>query len=189
MVLGRRSKKITQWPFANFIVNVNDLASILATIDGLVADPRAGLPEAVFVFVTTLTPLVNVDLLIQDDAGRTLLTWRDDAFYGPGWHLPGGVIRFQETAAERLRAVARLELGVDVESDPAPAAVHELIDAGRRERGHSIALLYRCRLLASLSEARRASSSPPRPDQWAWHEGCPQNLIAEHRVYQRFFHE
>jgi len=166
-----------------------NLATFLDAVYPHIGDSWAGLPEELFLFVSTLTPLVNVDLLIQDDAGRTLLTWRDDAFYGPGWHVPGGVIRFQETAAERLRAVARLELGVDVESDPAPVAVHELIDAGRRERGHSIALLYRCRLLAPLSEASRASSSPPRPDQWAWHERCPQNLIAEHRVYQRFFHE
>jgi colanic acid biosynthesis protein WcaH len=166
-----------------------NLAHSLEALQSYIADPCAGLPEEIFLFISTLTPLVNVDLLIQDEAGRTLLTWRDDAFYGPGWHVPGGVIRFQETAAERLRAVARLELGVDVESDPAPVAVHELIDAGRRERGHSVALLYRCRLLGPLSDARRASSSPPRPDQWAWHEGCPQNLIREHRVYQRFFYE
>jgi colanic acid biosynthesis protein WcaH len=171
-------------------VRVEDhLAGPLKTLRSKITDPRIGLAEELFLFVSSITPLVTVDLLIQDDAGRTLLTWRDDPFYGPGWHVPGGVIRFQETAAERLRAVARLELGVDVESDPAPVAVHELIDAGRRERGHSIALLYRCRLLAPLSDAHRASSSPPLPDQWAWHEGCPQNLIREHRVYQRFFHE
>ena len=154
-----------------------------------IADPRAGLPEEVFLFVSSVTPLVNVDLLIQDEAGRTLLTWREDAFYGPGWHLPGGVIRFQETAAERIRAVAQQELGVEVESEPAPTAMHEMIDAERRERGHSIALLYRCRLLTVLDEARRASSPRPLPDQWAWHEKCPEDLIREHRRSQRFFHE
>ena len=167
----------------------DNLAASLDAVQAQIHDPRAGLPEELFLFISGVTPLVNVDLLIQDDAGRTLLTWRDDAFYGPGWHVPGGVIRFQETAAERLRAVARLELWVDIESDPAPVAVHELIDAGRREREHSIALLYRCRLLAPLSDARRASSSPPRPGQWAWHQGYSENLIREHRVYQRFFHE
>ncbi len=165
------------------------LAVPLETLRSKITDPRIGLAEELFLFVSGITPLVNVDLLIQDDAGRTLLTWRDDAFYGPGWHVPGGVIRFQEAAAERIRAVARLELGADVESDPAPAAVHELIDGDRRERGHCIALLYRCRLLAPLSESRRASSPPPRLGQWAWHQGCPDNLIREHRVYQRFFHE
>jgi len=164
------------------------LAAPLETLRSKIADPRIGLPEELFLFISGVTPLVNVDLLIQDDAGRTLLTWRDDAFYGPGWHVPGGVIRFQETAAERIRAVARYELAAEVEPDPAPLAMHEMIDAGRRERGHSIALLYRCRLLGPLSEARRASSSPPRPGQWAWHQICPDNLLAEHRVYRQFLH-
>jgi colanic acid biosynthesis protein WcaH len=82
--------------------------------------------------------------------------------------------------------VARHELGAEVEADATPAAVHEMIDAERRERGHSIALLYRCRLLTLPAQTRRASASRPLPDQWAWHEGCPQNLIPEHGVYQRF---
>src|SRR5579864_4630337 len=124
----------------------DDLAASLDAIRAHVPVPRAGLPEALFLFVSSITPLVNVDLLIQDEAGRTLLTWREDAFYGPGWHVPGGVIRFQETAAERIRAVARQELEVEVEPDPVPVAMHEMIDPGRRARGHSIALLYRCRL-------------------------------------------
>ena len=166
----------------------SDLAASLDAVQAHVPAPRAGLPEELFLFVSSITPLVNVDLLIQDDAGQTLLTWREDDFYGPGWHVPGGVIRFQETAAERIQAVARLELEVEVEPDSAPVAVHEMIDSGRRERGHSIALLYRCRLLGPLSEARRATSSPPRPGQWAWHQICPDNLLAEHRVYRQFLH-
>ena len=166
----------------------SNLAASLGALQAHIADPRAGLSEALFLFVSSITPLVNVDLLIQDDAGRTLLTWREDAFYGPGWHVPGGVIRFQETAAERIRAVARYELAAEVEPDPAPLAMHEMIDAGRRERGHSIALLYSCRLLGPPSESQRASSSTPLPGQWAWHETCPDNLIAEHDVYRRFLH-
>ena len=54
-----------------------------------------------------LTPLVNVDLLIKD-SGRTLLTWRDDEFYGPGWHIPGGILGFKERALDRLAKVAEL---------------------------------------------------------------------------------
>jgi ADP-ribose pyrophosphatase YjhB (NUDIX family) len=166
----------------------DNLAASLDAIQAYVPDPGAGLPEELFLFVSSITPLVNVDLLIQDEAGRTLLTWRQDAFYGPGWHVPGGVIRFQEAAAERIRAVGRQELGVEVEPDPTPVAMHEMIDPGRRSRGHSIALLYCCRLLGPLSETHRASSSTPRPGQWAWHQTCPNNLIAEHHVYRKFLH-
>jgi colanic acid biosynthesis protein WcaH len=34
--------------------------------------------------------------------GRTLLTWRDDESFGAGWHVPGGIIRYKETAADRI---------------------------------------------------------------------------------------
>jgi colanic acid biosynthesis protein WcaH len=164
--------------------------SLAASIEALrshISDPHVGLPEPVFLFISAITPLVTVDLLIKDDRGRTLLTWRNDACYGPGWHLPGGVVRFQERTADRIRAVARQELEVEVECDPEPFGVHELIDTGCRERGHAIALLYRCRLLTPLSETRCAVSPVPLPDQWAWHENCPDDLIPEHAVYRWYF--
>ena len=37
-----------------------------------------GLLEELFLFVSRLSPLINVDLLNQDDGGRTLLTWQSD---------------------------------------------------------------------------------------------------------------
>ncbi|MDR2604028.1 MAG: hypothetical protein LBC55_01570, partial [Desulfovibrio sp.] len=62
-------------------------------------------------FTSSITPMLNVDLLVRDDAGRILLSWRDDALCGTGWHVPGGVVRFQETLAERVRKTALQELG------------------------------------------------------------------------------
>src|SRR5215471_8801484 len=73
--------------------------------------PAGGLPEELFRFLTRFVSIINVDLLIAGRTGRTLLTWRDDAIYGAGWHVPGGIIRFQETAADRVHATARSELG------------------------------------------------------------------------------
>lgn len=145
-----------------------------------------GLPEAVFLFVSRLTPLVNVDLLIQDSARGTLLTWRDDDFYGPGWHVPGGVIRHKETAANRVREVARQELGVTVEFEPQPLGVHEMILPEWRDRGHFISLLYQCQLTSELDPDRRFVPESPLPDQWAWHETCPIDLIPEHQAYSAY---
>ena len=34
---------------------------------------KAGLPDEVFTYISTVTPLVNVDLLIRNDKGETLL--------------------------------------------------------------------------------------------------------------------
>ena len=86
-------------------------------LENLVVDSRQGLPEDLFLFVTRLTPMINVDLLIRDGEGRTLLTWRDDGYdYSPGWHIPGGIIRYKECRGERVQAVAQKELGTSVRS-------------------------------------------------------------------------
>ena len=69
-------------------------------LDSWALDPNGGLPEELFLFVSRLVPMVNVDLFISDDQGRVLLTWRDDEIFGAGWHIPGGMIRYKETAQD-----------------------------------------------------------------------------------------
>ena len=91
-----------------------------------------------FLFLSRICPLVNVDLLVQDDRGRTLLTWREDEYFGAGWHLPGGNIRYKESAVDRVRACARTELGADIESEPAPILVVEDV-AGQETRAPYLA--------------------------------------------------
>jgi ADP-ribose pyrophosphatase YjhB (NUDIX family) len=159
--------------------------SYLKALESAVGDPRRGLPQDIFRFVSRVTPLINVDLLIKDERFRTLLTWRDDEFFGPGWHVPGGIIRYKESAADRIRACARAELGAEVASEPVPLFLFEFI--GEQEtRGHHISLLYRCRLLTPPDEARR-TTDPPSSGQWSWHHGCPADLIEEQRPYTQFF--
>jgi colanic acid biosynthesis protein WcaH len=157
----------------------------LDVLHAAIGDPRRGLPEEIFRFVSRITPLTNVDLLVQDDRGRTLLTWRDDEFFGAGWHAPGGIIRYKETAADRIRACARAELGADVSFDAAPLLVVESILA-QDTRGHFISLLYRCRLVGPPDEGRQAVSDPPNAGEWRWHDRCPADLIEAQRPYARF---
>jgi colanic acid biosynthesis protein WcaH len=133
-----------------------------------------------------LLPLVNVDLLVQDESRRTLLTWRDDEFYGPGWHVPGGIIRFQESLAQRIRKTARSELGTDVEFSPGPVAIREFIDFQRQTRGHFISLLYRCTLLGPPAAELQFVSGVPIQGQWSWHAVCPPDMIEIHRPYAEF---
>jgi ADP-ribose pyrophosphatase YjhB (NUDIX family) len=160
---------------------------IFAELDAWAGAPGNGLPHEFFLFLSRLTPLVNVDLLIHDSALGTLLTWRHDETYGPGWHVPGGIIRYKETAESRIRLTARLELGAEVEFDPSPAAVEQAIHPERRERGHFISLLYRCRLLGAPAAHLRYEGCDPQPGQWAWHSVCPPDLIADQAHYRRFF--
>ena len=161
-------------------------AELIDALLAAIGDPRRGLPEDVFRFVSRLTPLATVDLLIQDGLRRTLLTWRHDEFYGPGWHVPGGVIRFKESMADRVRACAREELGADVTADPVPIHVLEGIRS-EDTRGHHVSILFRCRLVTPLDESLRAASDPPSAGQWRWHDHCPPDLLVEQRDYARFF--
>jgi ADP-ribose pyrophosphatase YjhB (NUDIX family) len=164
-----------------------DFSAAIATLESALGDSRDGLPEEVFLFVSRITPLVNVDLLIQDDAGRTLLTWREDEFFGRGWHIPGGIIRYKETASERVQTCALQEVGAEVSFDPTPLLVLETIRP-HQSRGHFISLLYRCRLVKLPIETLRAADShPPKPGTWRWHPSPPPDLLDVQSPYKRFF--
>ena len=75
---------------------MHTLSKHIEALDKLVPDAKAGLPEDIFLFVSRMTPMVNVDLLIQNEAGETLLAWRDDEYAGKGWHVPGGIVRYKK---------------------------------------------------------------------------------------------
>lgn len=155
-------------------------------IESAIGDPREGLPEDIFLLVSRITPLVNVDLLIQDDRGRTLLTWRDDRHFGSGWHVPGGVIRYKEAVVDRVRACALEELGAGVSCDPAPVFVMETIITAR-DRGHAISLLFRCRLLTPPDPGRAAGRTARAAGEWQWFAAPPSDLLALQADYARFF--
>lgn len=55
-------------------------------------DPAEDLGDELFLVVASLTPIVNVDILIVKE-GNILLSWRDDEQCGAGWHLLGGCVR------------------------------------------------------------------------------------------------
>lgn len=164
-----------------------ELEELITALEARITDPKQGLPDAVFDLITRLTPMVNVDLLLKDSENRTLLTWREDRFYGPVWHIPGGIIRFKETAAQRINKVAETELGTTLEFNETPLAVTEMMNQGRDTRGHFISLLYECRLTGPLAPTLTHESGTPRHGAWAWHETPPDDLIPPQRVYQRYF--
>jgi colanic acid biosynthesis protein WcaH len=164
----------------------DDRNRAMATLEAWAPTPAGGLPEELFRFISRFVPIINVDLLIRE-GDRTLLTWREDAVYGAGWHIPGGIIRFKETTGDRVHATALSELGASVAFDPVPAAIEQAIAPERRERGHFISLLYRCRLKSPPEETRRFSGGRPAAGQWAWHDHCPPDLLPVQEPYRRFF--
>ena len=163
------------------------LEDAVREIERAVLHPETGLSDEVFRLVTKLTPMINVDLLIKNDAGETLLTWRDDPLCEPGWHIPGGIIRFEETIEHRIHAAALSELGTEVSFEPEPLKVTEFILPHQDCRNHFISLLYRCRLTGVLPEYLRCRDlNRPAPGQGAWFSGRPDRLLKVHEKYVSF---
>ena len=164
-----------------------EVQAIIEQLKSLIGNPSQGLPEEIFLFVTSVTPMVNVDLLIKDERHRTLLTWREDAFYPPSWHIPGGIIRHKETFCDRIHAVAQSELGAKVVFRPEPLAMNEVMHPQQTTRNHFISFLYECMLVGPLDDKLRyGGTGKPRAGEWAWHEKCPDNLIPVHEMYRKF---
>lgn len=164
-----------------------ELPTVIDKLRALTVDAASGLPEELFLYVSSITPLVNVDLLVKDDLGRTLLTWRDDSYFEPGWHVPGGIIRFKETFMARIHAVARIELGATVKASASPLAINQVVHPSRSVRGHFVSLLFRCQLTSPPDEGRQFTSGCPLPGQWYWHDVPPDNLLAVQKMYRPFF--
>ena len=158
----------------------------IAELERYILDPTKGLPETIFTFISRMTPLLNVDLLIKNQENATLLTWRNDGLIAPGWHIPGGIVRFKETMLERVLQVAKKELGVTVSCEKKAIEVNEIIHPSRDFRGHFISFLYECRLNSELSRQTMYQCGQPHSGQWAWHKQCPEKLLGVHEIYRCF---
>ena len=167
-------------------IAIMEIKKIIHLLESLIEDPSEGLPEDIFLFISRITPIINVDLLIKNEQGHTLLTWRDDGYYSPGWHIPGGIVRYKEIISDRINAVAASELGADIKFKKDFLAINEVIQPSRSNRGHFISLLYECTLISSLEKNLRFEEGIPKPGQWAWHDKCPDNIIQVHEMYRKF---
>ncbi len=164
----------------------SSLGEAVRFLDSRIDDPRQGLPEEIFLFASSITPMVNVDLLVKDAAGRILLSWRDDELCGRGWHMPGGIVRFQETFEERVRKTALREFGCDVDFDAEPLEFTVFMEKAQRERGHFITFVYACRLPGDWSPASRPHQ-PGEAGYLAWHDAFPGDMIPVHHFYRKYF--
>jgi ADP-ribose pyrophosphatase YjhB (NUDIX family) len=157
------------------------LTSLIQSLEGYVKNPEIGLPDEIFYLVGRLTPYVNIDLLIKIPNLGSVLTWRDDPHTGSGWHIPGGIVRFRENIQERVRKVANLELGVELESISGPIEVNQIISK-QKERSHFISLLFS----ASLDDKNKKiilKKIKENPREINIFTSSPKNLIRWHKIY------
>lgn len=150
-----------------------------------ISNPSIGLPEEIFLFISRITPLVNVDLLIKDEKGRALLSWRDDEYCGKGWYLPGGIVRFKEKLETRLLKVAETEIGANVKFNPVPMVINQGMVRKQNRRGHFISILYKCFLSSDFIPENKGLSNKDA-GYLKWHESCPKDLLKVQEIYKKY---
>ncbi|MBF0444616.1 MAG: NUDIX hydrolase [Magnetococcales bacterium] len=156
-------------------------------LEALVTDPSKGLGEDVFYMVSRLTPLVNVDLLIRDVAGRILLTWRSDIYHGDGWHIPGGILRYKEVFSDRVIAVAASELQTTVSFSEEPQSIQQNFN-NIATRGHFVSLLFACKLTGNLPQNMQFMGGTPKVGEWCWFKEVPDDMLEIHKkMYKSLF--
>ncbi len=161
-----------------------DVRMAIESVEKHIKNPKKGLPEEVFHFISRTTPMVNVDILIKDERGRTLLSWRNDPFHRPGWHIPGGVVRFKETFWQRLQKVVKTEIGTRVRIEPVPVALNEII-RDYDTRGHFISVLYKGFVLSSFNPKNKRLKENDK-GFLKWHDSCPDDIIEVHEMYRKY---
>ena len=156
---------------------IDSVCQVLDAMEG-----RAGIGKNVFGSISSLTPAVSVELIIKSrDQQRNLLTWRDDELYGPGWHVPGGVVRFKETLSSRVDKVLKEEIAASASKIMGPIGFHELVNDKRDKRGHFIWFVYKVTLSEDPPIETKAQDGPIANGNWRWFTNCPDNLIENQR--------
>ena len=167
------------------------MKKLIEKIESHVKNPSKGLPEDIFYLAGRLTPFINVDLLVQDDLGRTLLSWRDESLFEnnlrSAWHIPGGIIRLRETISERLHKVAMNEMrGKLISFSKEPLKVGQFIDHHRKNRSHHIGLLYKCKLEDNY-EIDNKNLNFGDSGFLEWHSSPPDDFHSHQLVYKGYF--
>lgn len=94
--------------------------------------PHCGQPIGRFPF-----PLLTVDCIVRDEAGRVLLIER--RFPPPGWALPGGFVDRGETVEQAVRREILEETGMQIED---LAQFHVYSDPARDKRHHVVSVIF-----------------------------------------------
>ena len=167
------------------------MKKLIEQIEAHVKNPSKGLPEDIFYLAGRLTPFINVDLLVQDDLGRTLLSWRDESLFEnnlrSAWHIPGGIIRLRETISERLHKVAMNEMrGKLISFSKEPLKVGQFIDHHTKNRSHHIGLLYKCKLEDNY-EIDNKNLNFGDSGFLEWHSSPPDDFHSHQLVYKDYF--
>ena len=144
-----------------------------------VENPEKGLPDDVFDFVTRITPMVNVDLLVFGPSNKFLLTRRETDQFMSGWHVPGSIVRYKEDVQKRLEKLIKSEFGnMSISCLQMVCCYQIVLNKKRTKRGHFISFLYKGIAMDAVSKGQLSAISGK------WFDQCPEDLIPVHEIYR-----
>lgn len=141
------------------------------------------LGDEVFRTVVGATPLVAMDLVVRDAAGRVLLGLRRNRPAQGCWFVPGGRIRKGETLDAAFARLSRDELGLPLKRQQARLLgvyEHFYDDSVFGPAGpatHYVVLAHECHLPAS------AAPTLPQAQHSAYRWWTPADLLASAEVH------
>lgn len=119
--------------------------------------------EEKFKVVLESTPLVSIDLLVEDEEGRFLLGYRKNRPAQHYWFAPGGRIQKNESLAAAFKRLTRQELGTEFSIEQATLVGpfdHFYDDCvfGTDISTHYVAIAYKLKVvsLSSLPEQQHS---------------------------------
>lgn len=74
-------------------------------------------PDDEFLNIIDKTPLVSIDLIIENPEGKILLGKRNNRPAQDYWFVPGGRIRKNETLSQAIHRISKTELGFEISLD------------------------------------------------------------------------
>lgn len=151
-------------------------------------DTNQGMHQNLFLLISGLIPLPNVDLLLTNEKGQLLLTWRKDMWFQSGWHIPGGCLHYGESFEHCVRETAKRELSVELCNVVGPVATKNVIrgvvigTTFPRERGHNVAMLFRCSVPSDW-KPDNGIKSPDDNGYMCWFDKIPDDFLEIQHVY------
>ena len=117
------------------------------------------LSKSDFIQIVKSSPLISIDLIIQNEKEEVLLGWRTNLPAQHFWFVPGGRIRKDEKFRDAFSRIVKTETGMDKGLEEAEFhGIYEHIYPGENFAGeanfgtHYIVIAYRIRLESTLSE-------------------------------------
>jgi colanic acid biosynthesis protein WcaH len=130
------------------------------------------LDSETFKVVVASTPLVSIDLLVQDSEGKLLLDHRTNRPAQGYWFAPGGRILKNESLDQAFNRISEAELGKTFER--VNAKLLGMYELSYRDRSfevdgnapdtHYVVLGY----LVNVEEARCLAPTPEQHDSYRW---------------------